>query len=189
MKSILAKLSLLTLAALLLLTACATGPSPEDDPGYILNQSNVEAPESEITAFYEGNKGALTALAKGMVGTKSYTAYNFNYRMVDYASGTLTFYAQKQEKTDGAWVACTEENALRLTAVKFVGSITYDPSISRDVVIVTPRMAATETTRALVYCKTEAGLNAVKDGKFHKDVTSITTLSLGGNWYSVEITK
>lgn len=189
MKSTLTKLLTPILAALLLLTACAAGPDPADDPGYILNQSNAEAPESEIAAFYEGNKGTLTALARGMVGEKAYTAYNFNYRMTDYEAGSLSFYVQKQEKAEGVWATCTEENALRLTEVKFVGSITYDPTLSRDVVIVTPRMAASDVTYALAYCKNEAGLSAVKDKKFHKNATSVTTQSLGDNWYSIEVTK
>ena len=94
MKTILTRILLCTLIALMLTTAAACGKDPDKDPGYILNQSNTEAPENEITAFYHGNAGTLDALASSLTKKGKYMVYNYTYRMIDYENGTLEFYVQ-----------------------------------------------------------------------------------------------
>ena len=188
MKTTLTRIALLTLTAVLLLTACSKGPDPNDDPGYILNQSNTEAPADEITSFYNGNAGALHTLANKLVKDRTYASYNYNYRMTDYDKGTLEFYVQKQAKAGGAWTACSEEDAARLVAVKFVGTVTYDPAISKNVVIFVPRMAPAETSLSLVYCTSDSGKAAVEAGKYHPGYT-VTLTQIEGNWYCAEAVK
>lgn len=187
MNRILTRMTAVALAALLLITAvaCSSGPDPADDSGYILNQSNTETPENEITAFYNGNKGTLTALAGGIVKDYTYVAYSYSYRMLDYEQGTISFFVQKQTQMDGPWAPCDEKAAMRLTDVKFVGTVNYLPGISKDVVLITPRMAS-DTTFALAYCTSEAGKDALLKGKYHRDAT-VTLSRIEGNWYCVEV--
>ncbi len=182
------RILLCALAALLLLTACGKTPDPDDDPGYILNQSNTEAPTDEITSFYNGNAGALQVLANKLVMTDQYTSYNYSYRMTDYEQGTLEFYVQKQVKAGGAWTTCSEEDATRLVAVKFVGTLTYNPSISKNVVVLIPRMAPSDKALSLVYCTNDGDKAAVEAGKYHPGHT-VTLTSIKGNWYCAEAVK
>ena len=193
MKTTITRILLAALAALMLLTAVACRKSPDadnetTDTGYILNSSNTEAPENEITKFYNGNKAAVEALAKHMMKNPTYLAYNYSYRMIDYDKGTLTFFAQKQEKSGGAWVECKDESAVRLVNVKFVGTVTYNPAFSKDAVVFTPRMAVTDKTLSLVYCTSESGKAAVESGKYHVGCT-VTLTQIEGNWYCAEAVK
>ena len=188
MKTTLTRILIATLAVLMLTVSVACRKNPEKDPGYILNQSNTEAPADEITSFYNGNAGALHTLANKLVKDRTYASYNYNYRMTDYDKGTLEFYVQKQAKAGGAWTACSEEDAARLVAVKFVGTVTYDPAISKNVVIFVPRMAPAETSLSLVYCTDESGKAAVEAGKYHPGYT-VTLTQIEGNWYCAEAVK
>ena len=190
MKTILRSTLILTLASLLLLTAAACGPKhdPADDPGYILNQSNTDTPADEITRFFEGNAGALEAIASPMVKKGAYLAYSYSARMTDYDAGTMEFFAQKQTSANGSWVSCNDENALHLVNVKFVGTVTYDPAVSKNTVVFTPRMAASGTTLSLVYCTSEGDLEIVEKGGYHKDCT-VTLTKIEDNWYCAEATK
>ncbi len=189
MKTTLTRLTLLVLAVLTLLTAVACGPTkdPEDDPGYILNQTNTETPESEITAFYNGNAGALEAIATRMLKNGSYLAYSYANRMLDYEKGTMEFYVQKQTKAGGVWELCTDVLATRLSNVKFIGTVIYDPAISKNVVVITPRMA-TGTTLSLVYCTSNGDKEIIERGGYHKDCT-VTLTKIEGNWYCAEAVK
>ena len=110
MKTPLTRILLAALAVLMLLTAAACRKNPNLDPGYILNPSHTETPENEITAFLAGNEGSVEALAKSMIKSDGFLAYNYSYRMVDYDKGTMEFYVQKQEKTDGVWSACEDKD-------------------------------------------------------------------------------
>ena len=188
MKTTLTRILIATLAVLMLTVSVACRKNPEKDPGYILNQSNTEAPADEITSFYNGNAGALHTLANKLVKDRTYASYNYNYRMTDYDKGTLEFYVQKQAKAGGAWTACSEEDAARLVAVKFVGTVTYDPAISKNVVIFVPRMAPAETSLSLVYCTSDSGKAAVEAGKYHPGYT-VTLTQIEGNWYCAEAVK
>ena len=190
MKTVLKTVLLLTLATLMLTAAvaCTPAPDPADDPGYILNQSNTETPADEITSFYNGNAGALHALANSLVKGRQYTAYNYNYRMTDYEAGTLEFYVQKQSSANGAWTACTETNAVRLVGVKFNGTVTYNPAISKNVVVFVPRMAASEKPLSLVYCTSEGDLEILESGAYHKNCT-VTLTKIDDNWYCAEAVK
>lgn len=179
----------LTLAALMLLTAAACSKkNPDSDPGYILNSSNTETPENEITAFYEGNAASVEALAKHMMKNHGYLAYNYYNRMVDYDKGTLEFLVQKQTKSGGAWADTADESASRLVKVKFVGTVTYNPACSKDAVVFAPRMALTDKTLSLIYCVSDAGKEAVEAGKYHPGYT-VTLTQIEGNWYCAEAVK
>lgn len=189
MKTTLTRILLVTLAALMLLTAAACrNKNPDKDPGYILNSSNTETPENEITAFYEGNAASVEALAKHMMKNSGYLTYNYSNRMIDYDKGTMEFYVQKQEKSGGVWVECKDESAMRLVNVKFTGSVTYNPALSKDAVVFMPRMAMTDKTLSLVYCVSDAGKAAVEAGKYHKGYT-VTLTKIEGNWYCAEAVK
>ena len=187
MKFTLTRILLVALAVLMLLTATACGKDPDKDPGYILNQSNTEAPENEITAFYNGNAGALETLASALTKKGTYTAYSYTYRMTDYENGTLEFYVQQQTKAGGAWTACTDKNANRLTKVKFIGTATYDPTISKNIVVFAPRMA-TDKTLSLVYCTTDGDKEIIENGAYHKGCT-VTLTQIEGNWYCAEAVR
>jgi hypothetical protein len=188
MKTTLTRVLLLTLAALMLMTAVACGKDPDKDPGYILNQSNTEAPQNEITAFYHGNEGTLDTLASDLTRKGKYMAYSYTYRMTDYENGTLEFYVQQQTKANGVWEACTDENANRLTNVKFIGTMTYNPTISKNIVVFIPRMAVTDKTLSLVYCTTDGDKDIVERGAYHKGCT-VTLTKIEGNWYCAEAVK
>ncbi len=188
MITILKRIALLTLAALMLLTAAACQKqAPDSDPGYILNPSNTEKPDAEITAFYEGNAAALEALA-GYMMESDYLSYHYYNRMVDYDKGTMEFYVQKQTKRGGAWADTADQEAMRLVAVKFVGTVTRDAAISKDTVVFTPRLAAADKTLSLVYCGSDEGKEAVEAGKYHKDC-AVTLTPIRGNWYCAEAVK
>lgn len=187
MKTTLIRILLATLAALMLLTAAACRKDSADDPGYILNPS-ADAPESEIAAFYKGNAASLQALVKGMMKSRGFLAYNYSSRMIDYNKGTMEFYLQKQEKYGGVWVECQDEAPMRLVGVKFVGTVTYNPIYSKDVVVLVPRMAAADKTLSLVYCTSEAGKTAVESGKYHPGC-NVTLTQIEGDWYCAEATK
>ncbi len=194
MKSTITRILLLTLAAVMLLTAAACRKAPSDtaddstDSGYILDQSNTATPASEITAFYEGNTTAVEALAKHMMKNTGYLAYNYSNRMIDYDKGSMEFYVQKQTKASGAWIECNDESAMRLVGVKFVGTVTYNPACSKDAVVFAPRMATTDKTLSLVYCVSDKGKEAVEAGKYHTDCT-VTLTRIEGNWYCAEAVK
>ena len=189
MKVTLNRILLLTLAALMLLTAVSCSKkNPDDDPGYILNPSNTENPENEITAFYEGNAASVEALAKHMMKSGGYLAYNYSNRMTDYDEGTMEFYVQKQVKVGGVWTECADESALRLVKVKFIGSVTYNPAYSKDAVVFAPRMAVTDKTLSLVYCTSDSGKAVVESGKYHTGYT-VTLTQIEGNWYCAEAVK
>ena len=187
MKTTLARILLAALAALMLLTAASCRKNPDKDPGYILNPS-ADKPENEITKFLEGNEGSLEALAKHMMKNPTYLAYNYGNRMTDYDKGTMEFDVQKQDKSGGAWVECQDESAVRLVDVKFVGTVTYNPAYSKNVVVFAPRMAATDKTLSLVYCTSDSGKAAVEAGKYHKGYT-VTLTKIEGNWYCAEAVK
>ena len=187
MKTTLIRVLLVSLAALMLLTAVACRKNPNDDPGYILNPS-ADVPANEITKFYEGNEGSLEALVKHMMKNPGYLAYNYSNRMVDYDKGTMEFYVQKQDKVGGAWAECKDESALRLVKVKFTGSVIYNPAYSKDAVVFIPRMAATDKTLSLVYCVSDAGKEAVEAGKYHPGCT-VTLTQIEGDWYCAEAVK
>ena len=188
MKNTMTRILILILATLTLLTATACGPDPDDDPGYILNQTNTDSPADEIIAFYNGNIGAVTVLADAMLDGKAYVAYNYTYRMTDYEAGTLEFYAQKQTKLNGNWTSCTDEDAVRLTKVKFAGTVLYNPSVTPNAVIFSPRTAATDKTVALVYCTGERDLDMISRGVYHTGCT-VTVTPIEGNWYCVEAVR
>ena len=187
MKTTLTRILLVSLAALMLLTAVACRKNPDKDPGYILNPS-ADVPANEITKFYEGNEGSLEALVKHMMKNPTYLAYNYSNRMVDYDKGTMEFYVQKQDKVGGAWAECQDESAVRLLKVKFVGSVTFDPARSKDAVVFIPRMVATDKTLSLVYCVSDAGKEAVEAGKYHPGCT-VTLTQIEGDWYCAEAVK
>ena len=188
MRTTLTRILIAALAVLMLLTAAACRKNPDKDPGYILNPSNTETPENEITAFLSGNEASVEALAKHMMKSPTYLAYNYSNRMVDYDKGTMEFFVQKQEKSGGAWAECKDESALRLVKVKFVGTVTYNPALSKDAVVFAPRMAITDKTLSLVYCKSESGKAAVEAGKYHPGYT-VTLTQIEGNWYCAEAVK
>ena len=188
MKTTITRILIAALAALMLLTAAACRKNPDKDPGYILNQSNTETPENEITKFYNGNAASVEALAKHMMKSPTFLSYNYSNRMVDYDKGTMEFYVQKQEKSGGAWAECKDESALRLINVKFVGTVTYDPSLSKNVVVFAPRMAVTDKTLSLVYCGNADAKAVVEAGKYHKGYT-VTLTRIEGNWYCAEAVK
>ena len=188
MKTTLTRILLVALAVLMLTVAAACRKNPDKDPGYILNQSNTETPENEITKFYNGNAASVEALVKSLIKGGSFRTYNYSNRMVDYDKGTMEFYVQKQEKSEGVWTACEEEDALRLVNVKFVGTVTYDPNLSKDVVVFAPRMAVTGKTLSLVYCASDSGKAVVEAGKYHKGYT-VTLTQIEGNWYCAEAVK
>ena len=188
MKTTLTRILLVALAALMLLTAASCRKDPDKDPGYILNQSNTEAPQNEITAFYHGNEGTLDTLASDLTKKGKYMAYSYTYRMTDYENGTLEFYVQQQTKANGVWEACTDENANRLTNVKFIGTMTYNPTISKNIVVFIPRMAVTDKTLSLVYCTTDGDKDIVERGAYHKGCT-VTLTKIEGNWYCAEAVK
>ena len=187
MKTALTRILLIALAALMLLTAVACRKNPDKDPGYILNPS-ADTPADEIAKFYEGNAASVEALAKHMMRNPGYLAYNYSNRMVDYDKGTMEFYVQKQDKVGGAWVECKDESAVRLVNVKFTGSVTYNPAYSKDAVVFMPRMAATDKTLSLVYCKSDAGKAAVEAGKYHPGC-KVTLTQIEGDWYCAEAVK
>ncbi len=184
MKTTLTRILFCALSALMLLTAVACGPmrDPADDPGYILNQSNTETPENEISAFWNGNAGTLEAIATRMLKNGSYLAYSYANRMVDYDKGTMEFYVQKQTKADGVWELCTDSTATRLINVKFIGTVTYDPTISKNIVVFTPRMATADKILSLVYCTAEGDKDILERGAYHEDCT-VTLTKIEGNWY------
>jgi hypothetical protein len=194
MKTTMTRFLLSTLAVLMLLTVASCRKQPADssgdstDSGYILDSSNTEAPENEITSFYKGNTAAVEALAKHMMKTPSYLAYNFSNRMTDYDKGTMEFYVQKQAKNSGAWAECKDESAMRLVNVKFTGTVTYNPAYSKDAVVFTPRMAVADKTLSLVYCANDSGKAAVEAGKYHVGYT-VTLTKIEGNWYCAEAVK
>ena len=188
MKTTITRILLVALAVLSLLTAVSCRKNPDEDPGYILNPSNTETPENEITAFYNGNKTAVEALAKHMMKNSGYLAYNYSNRMVDYDKGTMEFYIQKQEKSGSAWTECSDESAMRLVDVKFIGTVTYNPAYSKDAVVFIPRMAVTDKTLSLVYCTSDSGKTAVESGKYHPGLT-VTLTKIEGNWYCAEAVK
>ena len=193
MKTTLTRILLVALAALMLTVAVACRKNPDGDSettdaGYILNSSNTETPENEISKFYNGNKAAVEALAKHMMKNPTYLAYNYSNRMTDYDKGTMEFYVQKQEKSGGAWAECKDESAVRLVNVKFVGTVTYNPAFSKDAVVFTPRMAVTDKTLSLVYCTSDSGKAAVEAGKYHAGYT-VTLTKIEGNWYCAEAVK
>ena len=188
MKTTLTRILIAALAVLMLLTAAACRKNPDKDPGYILNSSNTETPENEITAFLSGNEASVEALAKHMMKSPTYLAYNYSNRMVDYDKGTMEFFVQKQEKSGGTWAECKDESAVRLISVKFVGTVTYDPSLSKNVVVFAPRMAATDKTLSLVYCGNADAKAAVEAGKYHPGYT-VTLTKIEGNWYCAEAVK
>lgn len=188
MKTTLIRILLVTLAVLMLTVSVACRKNPDKDPGYILNPSNTETPENEITAFLTGNEAAVEKLAKHMIRNSAYLAYNYSNRMVDYDKGTMEFYVQRQDKSGGAWVECEDESALRLVDVKFVGTVTYDPTLSKDAVVFAPRMAMTDRTLSLVYCASDSGKAAVEAGKYHKGY-AVTLTHIEGNWYCAEAVK
>ena len=188
MKTTLIRILIATLAVLMLTVSVACRKNPEKDPGYIINQSNTETPENEITSFLGGNEASVEALAKHMMKSPTYLAYNYSNRMVDYDKGTMEFFVQKQEKSGGAWAECKDESALRLVKVKFVGTVTYNPTLSKDAVVFAPRMAVTDKTLSLVYCKSESGKAAVEAGKYHPGYT-LTLTQIEGNWYCAEAVK
>ena len=187
MKTTITRILLCTLAVLMLLTAASCRKNPDKDPGYILNPSS-DKPENEITKFYEGNAASVEALAKHMMKNPTYLAYNYSNRMTDYDKGTMEFYVQKQEKAGNAWAECQDESAMRLVKVKFVGTVTYNPAYSKDVVVFAPRMAMTDKTLSLVYCTSESGKAAVEAGKYHTGYT-VTLTKIEGNWYCAEAVK
>ena len=187
MKTTLIRILLIALAALMLLTAASCRKNPDDDPGYILNPS-ADAPANEITKFYEGNEGALEALAAHMIKNPGYLAYNYSNRMVDYDKGTMEFFVQKQDKIGGAWSECKDESAARLLQVKFIGSVIYNPAVSKDTVVFIPRMATTDKTLSLVYCKSDWGKEAVEAGKYHPEC-KVTLTQIEGDWYCAEAIK
>ena len=187
MKTTLTRILLVALAALMLLTAASCRKNPDKDPGYILNPS-ADKPENEITKFLEGNEGALEALAKHMMKNPTYLSYNYSNRMVDYDKGTMEFYVQKQEKSGGAFAECKDESALRLVDVKFVGTVTYNPALSKSVVVFSPRMATNDKTLSLVYCTSDSGKTVVEAGKYHVGYT-VTLTRIEGNWYCAEAVK
>ena len=188
MNTTLTRICLMTLAVLMLLTAAACRKNPDKDPGYILNQSNTETPENEITKFYNGNAASVEALVKSLIKGGSFRTYNYSNRMVDYDKGTMEFYVQKQEKSGGAFAECKDESALRLVDVKFVGTVTYNPALSKNVVVFAPRMAITDRTLSLVYCTSDSGKAVVEAGKYHVGYT-VTLTKIEGNWYCAEAVK
>ena len=188
MKTTLTRILLVALAALMLTVAVACRRNPDKDPGYILNPSNTDTPENEITNFYNGNAASVEALAKHMMKNSGYLAYNYSNRMVDYEKGTMEFYVQKQMQSGGAWAECQDESAIRLVNVKFVGTVTYNPAVSKDAVVFTPRMAVTDKTLSLVYCTSDSGKAAVEAGKYHAGYT-VTLTQIEGNWYCAEAVK
>ena len=188
MKTTLTRILIAALAILMLLTAAACRKNPDEDPGYIINQSNTETPENEITKFYNGNAASVEALVKHMMKSPTFLSYNYSNRMVDYDKGTMEFFVQKQEKSGGAFAECRDESAVRLISVKFVGTVTYDPSLSKNVVVFAPRMAATDKTLSLVYCGNADAKAAVEAGKYHKGYT-VTLTKIEGNWYCAEAVK
>ena len=192
MKTTITRILLAALAALMLLTAVACRKTPEGtgeptDTGHILN-SSTDTPKEEITAFLNGNKTAAEALAKHMMKNPTYLAYNYSNRMIDYDKGTMEFYVQKQEKSGGAWAECKDEAAMRLVNVKFVGTATYNPAYSKDVVVITPRLAVTDRVLSLIYCTSDSGKAAVEAGKYHAGYT-VTLTQIEGNWYCAEAVK
>ena len=108
--------------------------------------------------------------------------------MTDYEEGTLEFYVQKQEKANGIWADCTDEDAARLSAVKFVGTVTYDPTVSKSTVVFNPRMATSEKSLSLVYCAGDEDKALVERGAYHKDCT-VTLTEVAKNWYCAEAVK
>ena len=188
MKTTITRILIAALAVLLLLTAASCRKDPADNPGYIINPSNTETPENEITNFYNGNKASVEALAKHMLKNPTYLAYNYSNRMVDYDKGTMEFYVQKQEKSGGAFAECKDESALRLVDVKFVGTVTYNPALSKSVVVFSPRMATNDKTLSLVYCTGDSGKAVVEAGKYHVGYT-VTLTRIEGNWYCAEAVK
>ena len=187
MKTTLIRILLAALAALMLLSAVACRKDPDKDPGYILNPS-ADAPENEISKFYEGNAASVEALAKHMMASPAYLAYNFSNRMTDYTLGTMEFYVQKQVKVGGSWSECEDESAMRLVKVKFTGSVTYNPAYSKDAVVFAPRMATTGKALSLVYCVSDKGKEAVEAGKYHPGC-KVTLTQIEGNWYCAEAVK
>ena len=187
MKTTLTRILIAALAVLMLLTAAACRKNPDKDPGYIINPS-ADVPENEITKFYNGNEASVEALAKHMMKNPTYLAYNYGNRMLDYDKGTMEFYVQKQEKSGGAWTECQDESAVRLVNVKFVGTVTYNPAYSKNVVVFAPRMAMTDKTLSLVYCTSDSGKAAVEAGKYHPGYT-VTLTKIEGNWYCAEAVK
>ena len=187
MKTTLIRILLIALAALMLLTAASCRKNPDDDPGYILNPS-ADAPANEITKFLDGNAASLEALAKHMMKNPGYLSYNYSNRMVDYNKGTMEFFVQKQDKIGGAWIECKDESAARLLQVKFIGSVIYNPAVSKDAVVFIPRMATTDKTLSLVYCKSDGGKEAVEAGKYHPECKVILT-QIEGDWYCAEAVK
>ena len=187
MKTTLTRILIAALATLMLLTAAACRKNPDKDPGYIINPS-ADVPENEITKFYNGNEASVEALAKHMMKNPTYLAYNYGNRMLDYDKGTMEFYVQKQEKSGGAWTECQDESAVRLVNVKFVGTVTYNPAYSKNVVVFAPRMAMTDKTLSLVYCTSDSGKAAVEAGKYHPGYT-VTLTKIEGNWYCAEAVK
>ena len=188
MKTTITRILIAALAVLMLLTAASCRKDPADDPGYIINPSNTDTPENEITNFYNGNAASVEALAKHMMKNSGYLAYNYSHRLVDYEKGTMEFYVQKQMQSGGAWAECQDESAIRLVNVKFVGTVTYNPAVSKDAVVFTPRMAVTDKTLSLVYCTSDSGKAAVEAGKYHAGYT-VTLTKIEGNWYCAEAVK
>lgn len=185
MKTILTRLLALTFAVVTLLVFPACKSHKQDDGGYIINASNAETPADEITAFYNGNQAALESLVKHMMKSRSFLSYNYYNRMVDYDKGTMKFSVQKQTKYGGAWADTSDEPAQRLVAVKFVGTVSFDPTVSQDAVVFTPRLAVAGKTLSLIYCKSDEAKALLEAGKYHKGYT-VTLTPIEGDWYCAE---
>ncbi len=181
-------LIVLTLATIL--TACGKKQDPADlDPGYIFNQSNPEGANDEVKSFYEGNANTLAAIADQLTKGRTYANYNYYASMTDYESGTLSFQVQQEKRNYGirSWSACDDKTMTRLTEVKFVGTITYDPSLHTSVVIITPRTTLSNGhTVALVYCGTDAGKTALQESELYRKYESMSLLPLADHWYALE---
>ncbi len=179
-------LALLSLT--LLLSACKKDPA-DLDPGYIFNQSNPEGANSEIESFYTGNANTLAAIADQLTQGRTYANYNYYASMTDYQTGTMSFSVQQELRTglSSSWSACDDKTMNRLTAVKFVGTITYDPSLHQSVVIITPRTALNNGhTVALVYCGTAAAKTALQESSLYNKYQTMTLTPLAETWYALE---
>ncbi len=179
-------LALLSLT--LLLTACKKDPA-DLDPGYIFNQSNPTEAPSEIESFYKGNANTLAAIAEQLTEGRVYAHYNYYASMTNYETGAMSFFVQQEKRSYGtsSWTLCDDKTMNRLTAVKFVGDITYDPALHTSVVIVTPRVTIPDgRTVALVFCGTDAGKTALQESELYLKYESMSLTPLGDNWYALE---
>lgn len=183
---ILCILAVLTLATLL--TACKKDPA-DLDPGYIFNQSNAAEAPSEIEAFYKGNANTLAAIAEKLTKGRVYANYNYYAAMTNYETGAMSFLVQQEKSSYGTsiWATCNDETMTRLTAVRFVGHITYDPTLHTSVVLITPRVSIPDgRTVALVYCGTDAGKTALQNSELYLKYETMTLTPLADKWYALE---